>query len=413
MKNGFLFKSLALFFIFSLFVTVGCERGGGSHSGGNGAASLVSIQDADGDEYDPNIDTSTVAFTLTGEFFGESQASVDGVVKFIKTDDKESILADITEWTETEIKGTVDLPAGQYSVQVATRYHVSAEALSFYKAQWFTMDSGTGANLWGVWGSSETHVFAVGMPNTILHYAGEPNGWEQMPIADAGYLGLRSIWGASGTDVFAVGLYGAIVHYDGSEWSRMHYDEGFIHGNADLWAVWGSSGTDVFAVGSAGTIIHYNGISWTRMESGTTTTFFDVWGASGEDVYAVGVDGRIYHYDGISWSSTGPYGPEGLYSIWGLSGNDIFVTGVYVEKHYDGSAWSSIPFYSGGMLYSLWGVAATDMYATSGGTVVRYNGLSWERKAGVSSRLNAIWGNSASDIFAVGDSGTIIHFYKP
>ncbi|MFQ5826374.1 MAG: PKD domain-containing protein, partial [Dehalococcoidia bacterium] len=63
---------------------------------------------------------------------------------------------------------------------------------------------------------------------------------------------LYGVWGSSATDVFAVGIGGTIVHYNGTSWSAMS------SGTTDLlWGVWGSSATDVFAVGIGGIILHY------------------------------------------------------------------------------------------------------------------------------------------------------------
>jgi hypothetical protein len=48
-------------------------------------------------------------------------------------------------------------------------------------AAWTTMDSGTTYELRGVWGSSETAVFAVGIGGVIISYDGNPEGtWSPM-----------------------------------------------------------------------------------------------------------------------------------------------------------------------------------------------------------------------------------------
>ncbi len=62
---------------------------------------------------------------------------------------------------------------------------------------------------------------------------------------------LNGVWGSSGSDVFAVGMDGTILHYDGIGWSALS--------GGTTWHlndVWGSGGGDVFAVGDAGTIVH-------------------------------------------------------------------------------------------------------------------------------------------------------------
>jgi hypothetical protein len=118
------------------------------------------------------------------------------------------------------------------------------------------------------------------------------SGWEwQNPLPQGN--DLYGVWGSSGTDVFAVGGSGTIMHYDGSAWSAMS------SGTTDLlFSVWGRSATDVFAVGGNGTILHHDGRAWSAMSSGTTNHLEGVWGSSASDVFAVGNGGTILHYAG-------------------------------------------------------------------------------------------------------------------
>ena len=51
----------------------------------------------------------------------------------------------------------------------------------------------------------------------ILHYDG--SGWSAMSSGTA--IDLFGVWGSSGSDVFAVSEYGTILHFDGSSWSAM------------------------------------------------------------------------------------------------------------------------------------------------------------------------------------------------
>src|SRR5207249_6269191 len=68
---------------------------------------------------------------------------------------------------------------------------------------------------------------------------------------------LYAIWGTSGTNVFAVGYSGTILHYDGTGWTpQISETTSWLRG------VWGAGGSDVFAVGFGGTILHYNGETW-------------------------------------------------------------------------------------------------------------------------------------------------------
>jgi hypothetical protein len=192
---------------------------------------------------------------------------------------------------------------------------------------------------------------------------------------------LNAIWGTSPSDVFAVG--DGIVHYDGAAWRAMSVSIDYR-----LNAVWGASSSNVFAVGgmfeqTAGGILHYDGSSWTAV---VATPFTGIWGVSSTDVYATGgtagggqVLGGIIHYDGAVWSP--------VYVIWG-----------------------DIPL-------SVWGSNAAEVYVgTENGFIWRGTRWLWKKAAGeFSCSVRGLWGDSSSDVFAVGDdpnnrTDCIIHY---
>ena len=104
----------------------------------------------------------------------------------------------------------------------------------------------------------------------MLHYNGV--AWIQADnfIDQDEELAFQGIWGSSATDVFAVGVafdgrfaQSLIVHYDGSGWRRMDPP---AETSPRLSDVWGSGPTDVYAVGRdevgdppAAVIIRYDG----------------------------------------------------------------------------------------------------------------------------------------------------------
>jgi len=281
---------------------------------------------------------------------------------------------------------------------------------------WGIMNSGTTEYLTGIWGSSETDIFAVGYNGKILHYNG--TNWSFQDSGTINYL--YGVWGSSATNVFAVGDSSTIVHYNGTNWHpETGIPTGYLHG------VWGNTASDVFAVGAGiyywGIILHYNGATWsTNQPSASLSEFYGVWGNSGTNVFAVGIDydygtGIIFRYNGTSWSPmTIPTGTNYLYGVWGSSATDVFAVGDEgTILHYDGDVWSpmtsGIPSYY--TLSGIWGSSAGDVYAVGeGGTILHYNGTSWSSMTTDSyESLYGIWGSSASDIFAVGGDGTILH----
>jgi len=63
-------------------------------------------------------------------------------------------------------------------------------------------------------------------------------------------------------------------------------------------------------------------------------------------------------------------------------------------------------------LTGVWGTSATDVWAVGKrGVILHYNGTSWSRQQSpVTTDLLGIRGRSASDIYAVGAQGTYIHY---
>jgi hypothetical protein len=119
---------------------------------------------------------------------------------------------------------------------------------------WSTIWSGSATDFPdSVWGASSTDVFVVcDGGGLILHYNG--SSWS---VTHEASTRLYGVWGSSNSNVFAVGEdetnAGVIWHCNGASWSPMP------SGATDkpLYGVWGSSATDVFAVGYGGTILHY------------------------------------------------------------------------------------------------------------------------------------------------------------
>jgi hypothetical protein len=219
--------------------------------------------------------------------------------------------------------------------------------------------------------------------------------------------------------VFAAGS-GTILGYDGSTWSQMFSDS-----NVNVLGLWGSSLEDVFAVGwqlgyyPAGTLVlHYDGSAWSVMKSGTLDEgmMHAVWGSGPADVFAVGTFGNIIHYNGVSWSPIDDnlyLGLGLLCGVWGSSATDVWAVGhaeldepaqdLRTVAHYDGLAWKQVddgPTASPSYLYGVWGSSASDVFAV-GDSILHYDGASWSDIADGKITGNAVWGASPSDVFVV------------
>ena len=175
------------------------------------------------------------------------------------------------------------------------------------------------------------------------------------------------------------------------------------------------------------------GISWTPMISGIQTDLLEVAGSSATNVFAAGTFGTILHYDGVSWSTelvpeAGPF-----LSMW-VNASDAFALGYGHYFHDDGQAWGRMPPPPCSVCLvdpefpdefqadtrALWGSSATDVFAvghwgeleyTFGPYIAHYDGAVWSEIKDLPDmmglppgclRLNDVWGTSPQDIYAVG-----------
>ncbi|MFH0801224.1 MAG: IPT/TIG domain-containing protein [bacterium] len=252
-------------------------------------------------------------------------------------------------------------------------------------------NSGTTAKLNAVYGIIDsTSVYAVGDSGTIIHYNGISWG-----AANSGTTAnLYGVWGNVNTNVYAVGDSGIVLHYNGT-WSAMT-----TMTTARLNAIWGGGSNDIFVVGGSadwtsqtnyGVILHYDGslhsgTYWPKVLTRNDCFFQGVWGSSSNDVYAVGA---YYQF----------YGSQSVTSY-----SKIF--------HYDGTAWSEMSLPNVGFLSGVWGSGANNVFAVgNGGAILRYNGSTWNQViSGTTNPLFCVWGAGTTDYFSGGSGGTILHY---
>ena len=97
-------------------------------------------------------------------------------------------------------------------------------------------------------------------------------------------------------------------------------------------------------------------------------------------------------------------------SIWGFTENNIYTVQSTYVYHFNGTSWTEED--TGKLLNAVWGSSATDVFAVGyNGIILHYNGTSWSIMASpVTTTLYAVWGSSATDVFAVGYNGQILHY---
>ena len=97
-------------------------------------------------------------------------------------------------------------------------------------------------------------------------------------------------------------------------------------------------------------------------------------------------------------------------------GAHVFAVGAYgTIVHGTGSSanWSTQPTGTVKAIHGVWGTSATNVFAVGdNGTILRFNGSNWTAmNSGTLENLTAVWGVAGSSIvFAVGDNGTILRY---
>ena len=287
-----------------------------------------------------------------------------------------------------------------------------------------------GNDLYGIWGTSSSDVYAVGEGGTILHF----DGVSWAPMVSGTTNTLRGVWGTSWDDIWAVGDLGTLLHYGGTSWLPVT-STGV--GLLNLIAVWGSSRYDVFVVASsgaadAGLVLHYDG-SWVGMDTRVVGPLRGVSGTAANDVFVVGTaagdQAVFYRYDGSAWGAPqdcGTAGTSGLNGVWAGYYQDMYAVGncwygsPYIVHQFDGASPGSWTDGSSGNLNGIWGLTSggcSHVCAVGdGGIIYLGGGLTgyemdfYRESSGTNENLNAVWGTSGIDIFAVGDHGTILHY---
>jgi len=308
----------------------------------------------------------------------------------------------------------------------------------------------TSQHLNGIFGTSATNIYAMGDNGNIFHFNGA--SWNDESIY--GNTSFYRIWGLAADDIYAAaGDWSAnpdrymVYHFDGSSWSEVTSGDGYI-----LYAVWGSSSVgpdgkanDVYAVGGTQDlgsptseqyfILHYDGTSWSLVDSGTGFHATGIWGSASvdgagraDDVFVCGQatntnGGFIRYFNGTSWSTT-PEGECQLMDLWGSprvgsdgKANDVFAVGYNGRPyHFDGSAWTMMPDYNlSAHSWAAWGAGADNLFVASRTGPAYYDGSAWTERPFVDPNdngLNDIWGTATDNVYAVGQSGTIIHIRR-
>jgi hypothetical protein len=237
-------------------------------------------------------------------------------------------------------------------------------------------------------------------------------GWVAMTSNTA--ANLRAIWVAGRGNAFAGGDDGALLHYDGTAWTPQDFPA--LPQGHGITGLWGTNDQDVFAA-AASQIFHWNGNTWTAVATGPRT-LTTISGAGGV-IVAVGQNASIVQFDGAQWTATENVlnlAPAPLYGVWATDADNIFAVGsAGLILRFHGGAWaiSQAPSAGAAILEAAWGPSANDVYAIGdsvglGATIAHFNGTSWASEPLMRQvSFYGIWGASSTNVFACGQAGQL------
>jgi hypothetical protein len=290
------------------------------------------------------------------------------------------------------------------------------------RGTWRMVSSGTTDDIYSVWGSGPTDVWAAAA-RTQLHTT-DGRSWTGTPSMYA----LRGVGGSGANDVWFTGL--TIPPNGSAETGRpvfLHKTTGATFAEqmpagltTQVYAVWARAPNDAWVVG-AGPALHWNGTAWSAAAGGVAAsdTLYGVFGFGERDVWAAGQ--HVYRWNGTAWTAQtlpGVTMMEYSFGVWGASATDVWLVGAHIyAQRWTGAAWAKADTHLDATLNAVWGASATDVWAVGdGGTIQHWNGRDWETgraPAGATQPLRAIWGASDSDIWAAGERGTLLHYTVP
>jgi hypothetical protein len=152
-----------------------------------------------------------------------------------------------------------------------------------------------------------------------------------------------------------------------------------------LRGVWAVGPNEVWTVGDLGAVERYDGHAWNLVPTGTTSNLSGVWASGPSDAWVVGTGGTALHFDGSGWTAAAVGTAYDLNAVWS-DGTDVWIAGDQgtLIRCSGGSCNQDVPTYPAGTRPPDGGVALGPV------------------DSGTPENLTALWGTSASDLWAFG-----------
>jgi hypothetical protein len=290
------------------------------------------------------------------------------------------------------------------------------------------MNSNSNTDLYGVWGTSASSVWAVGDGGAILYYNGAIWQTRSSPVTEV----IVSIHGSAPDNIAALAFSDGydsqldVLRYDGTSWTKLGSVNNTYYANTSCLFTYGpndvfvySTYWDIAGQASKGQLHRIkNGVVTQLLANGPVSgeSGCGLWVFSPTNVLIGAID--VQKWDGTQLTAVGSGSPysNGLFAF---SPTSVFAKGN-PPTYWDGQSWSNLTTAFQGTVTGLHGTSASRIFASayyySGatqsdfGAALFYDGLGWTQEALPSGTLslNGIWAAPTGEVFAVGNHGTIV-----
>lgn len=128
---------------------------------------------------------------------------------------------------------------------------------------------------------------------------------------------LYGIWGTDDSHVWAVGAQGVVVRWDGEAWRAETVSSTVAR---TLTTVWGSSATDLVAAGEGSALLQSIGAGlWSERVPATGGTFREVTGSGAQRKLLVGDRGNVQENTGTVWLTSATFQPGAVANVKGAA----------------------------------------------------------------------------------------------
>lgn len=252
--------------------------------------------------------------------------------------------------------------------------------------------------LLGVGARGAKDVWAVGERGLVQRWNG--HAWQVLAVPLPAPRQVLDLWFHSASEGWAVDGSGSALRWDGARWLPVAVGD-----SRDVFTrVWGSSPTDLWFTGrtvgdwgsEAPLVVRWDGERAHRLALPAERGFgppSQVWGTGPEDVWLVVNDyNGVWHWDGHALSRRSL--PRGWdqdahpLTVWGSGPDDVWLGAqrAYESKtlfHWDGHQWTPavLPFTPARFVhsvFSLWGSSARDVWALGDSGLMHFDGEAWK-----------------------------------